>query len=104
MSLPHGAQVEPPPKWSSLYTLDNVVLTPHIGWKRLETRQALLLAPKPYLVTPQSYLVTPQPDLVTPKFYLVTPKSSRNRSEGPTRHSSVLALVTPKDRLVTRKS
>ena len=27
---------------SELYSMDNVVLTPHIGWKRLETRQRLL--------------------------------------------------------------
>lgn len=33
---------EPPDERSSLYTLENVILTPHIGWKRLETRQRLM--------------------------------------------------------------
>jgi glycerate dehydrogenase len=33
---------EPPCEGSPLYRLDNVVLTPHIGWKRLETRQRLM--------------------------------------------------------------
>lgn len=33
---------EPPRKSSPLYRLDNVILTPHIGWKRLETRQRLM--------------------------------------------------------------
>lgn len=35
-------ETEPPPEESPLYTLDNVILTPHIGWKRLETRQRLM--------------------------------------------------------------
>lgn len=33
---------EPPEPGSLLYTLENVILTPHIGWKRLETRQRLI--------------------------------------------------------------
>ena len=35
---------EPPFDKSPLYTLKNVILTPHIGWKRKETRQRLVHA------------------------------------------------------------
>mmetsp|Transcript_31505 Transcript_31505/g.50564 ORF Transcript_31505/g.50564 Transcript_31505/m.50564 type:complete len:319 (-) Transcript_31505:91-1047(-) len=35
-------ETEPPVTGSPLYELDNVILTPHIGWKRLETRQRLM--------------------------------------------------------------
>ena len=33
---------EPSKEDSPLYQLDNVILTPHIGWKGLETRQRLV--------------------------------------------------------------
>jgi glycerate dehydrogenase len=35
-------EVEPPHQDSELWKLDNVFLTPHIGWRRLETRQRLV--------------------------------------------------------------
>lgn len=35
-------EVEPPKMDSDLWKLDNVFLTPHIGWRRLETRQRLV--------------------------------------------------------------
>ena len=35
-------ETEPPAESSPLYTLDNVILTPHMGWKGLETRQRLV--------------------------------------------------------------
>lgn len=34
--------VEPPPSDSLLYTLANCILTPHVGWKRAETRQRIV--------------------------------------------------------------
>ena len=33
---------EPPARDSPLWDLDNAILTPHVGWRRLETRQRLL--------------------------------------------------------------
>ncbi len=35
-------EVEPLPETSPLYTLDNVIVTPHMGWRGLETRQRLV--------------------------------------------------------------
>jgi len=35
-------EVEPPVEDSELWGLDNVFMTPHIGWRRLETRQRLV--------------------------------------------------------------
>ena len=35
-------ETEPPKADNPLYTLDNVILTPHMGWKGLETRQRLI--------------------------------------------------------------
>ena len=35
-------EIEPPRADSELWKLDNVFLTPHIGWRRLETRQRLV--------------------------------------------------------------
>ena len=35
-------ETEPPVEDSPLYAMVNVYLTPHIGWKRVETRQRLI--------------------------------------------------------------
>ncbi len=35
-------EIEPPEKSNPLYEMDNVILTPHMGWRGLETRQRLL--------------------------------------------------------------
>lgn len=35
-------ETEPLEENSPLYTMDNVLLTPHMGWKGLETRQRLV--------------------------------------------------------------
>lgn len=35
-------ELEPPEPDNPLYQMDNVILTPHIGWKRLESRQRLI--------------------------------------------------------------
>jgi glycerate dehydrogenase len=35
-------EVEPPVADSQLYTMEHVILTPHMGWKGLETRQRLV--------------------------------------------------------------
>ena len=35
-------ETEPPKETSPLYTMENVLLTPHMGWKGLETRQRLV--------------------------------------------------------------
>ena len=33
---------EPPEENNPLYIMDNVILTPHMGWKGLETRKRLV--------------------------------------------------------------
>ena len=35
-------ETEPPEETNPLYTMDQVLLTPHMGWKGLETRQRLV--------------------------------------------------------------
>ena len=35
-------EVEPPIPVSEIWMLDNIFLTPHIGWRHLETRQRLV--------------------------------------------------------------
>ena len=35
-------ETEPPKEDNPLYTMDNVILTPHMGWKGLETRKRLV--------------------------------------------------------------
>ena len=35
-------ETEPPAADNPLYTMDNVIITPHMGWKGLETRQRLV--------------------------------------------------------------
>ena len=35
-------ETEPPASDNPLYTLENVVLTPHMGWKGQETRQRMV--------------------------------------------------------------
>ncbi len=35
-------EVEPLDDASPLYTMDNVIVTPHMGWRGLETRQRLV--------------------------------------------------------------
>lgn len=35
-------EVEPPPDEADIWDLDNVFMSPHIGWRRLETRQRLV--------------------------------------------------------------
>ena len=35
-------ETEPPLPENPLYTMDNVILTPHMGWKGLETRKRLV--------------------------------------------------------------
>lgn len=35
-------ETEPPPVESPLYSMDNVIITPHMGWRGLETRRRLV--------------------------------------------------------------